>query len=143
MTTTEASRVAIDSAQRLTFGIGGRLAMAVRSLRGRHLLVIDIFAIVASIYLALALRLDGLLGVDTLAPYLPIALLPLAVRPLVNVRFGLYRRAWGYASVPDLTQIVWAVVVGTVICVALFFGVLLPSRHRTRWPSPGPSGSSR
>ncbi len=102
--------------------------MAVRSLRGRHLLIIDIFAIVASIYLALALRLDGLLGVDTLAPYLPIALLPLAVRPLINVRFGLYQRAWGYASVPDLTQIVWAVVVGTVICVALFFGVLLPSQ---------------
>ena len=128
MTTIEASRVAIDSAQKLTFGIGGRLAMAVRSLRGRHLLIIDMFAIVASIYLALSLRIDGLLGLDSLAPYLPIALLPLAVRPLVNVRFGLYRRAWGYASVPELSQIVWAVIVGTVICVALFFAVLLPLR---------------
>ncbi len=97
-------------------------------MRGRHLLVIDFFAIAASIYLALALRFDGLLGVGTLATYLPIALLPLAIRPLVNVRFGLYQRSWGYASVPDLTQIVWAVVAGTVLCVALFFGVLLPSQ---------------
>jgi FlaA1/EpsC-like NDP-sugar epimerase len=127
LTTTEASRVAFDSAQKLTLGVGGRLAMAVRSLRGRHLLIIDIFAIVASIYLALSLRIDGLLGMDSLAPYLPIALLPLAVRPLVNVRFGLYRRAWGYASVPELTQIVWAIVVGTAICLAVFFGVLVPS----------------
>jgi FlaA1/EpsC-like NDP-sugar epimerase len=127
MTTVEASRVAIDSAQKLTLGLGGRLAMAVRSLRGRHLLIIDILAIAMSIYLSLSLRIDGLLGLGGLAPYLPIALLPLAIRPLVNVRFGLYRRAWGYASVPDLTQIVWAVVVGTVICLALFYGVLLPS----------------
>jgi FlaA1/EpsC-like NDP-sugar epimerase len=127
MTTTQVSRVAIDSAHKLTLGLGSRLAMSVRSLRGRHLLIIDTFAILASIYLALSLRIDGLLGLDSLAPYVPIALLPLAIRPLVNVRFGLYQRAWGYASVPDLTQIVWAVVVGTVICVALFFGVLLPS----------------
>ena len=107
--------------------LGGRFMMAVRSLRGRHLLVIDLAAILMSCYLALSLRLDGLLGLDALVPYLPIALLPLAVRPLVNVRFGLYRRAWGFASVPDLTQIVWAGVIGTMICVAVFVGVVVPS----------------
>ncbi len=127
MTTAEASRVAIDSAQKLTFNLGSRLGMAVRSLRGRHLLIIDVFAIALSIYLALSLRIDGLLSYSALAPYLPIALLPLAVRPLVNVRFSLYHRAWVYASVPDLTQIVSSVVIGTMICLAVFFGVLLPA----------------
>ncbi len=127
MTTVGASRVALDSAQRLTFGLGSRFAMAIRALRGRHLLVIDLLAIAMSVYLSLSLRVDALLNVDGLAPYVPIALLPLAVRPLVNLRFGLYQRAWGYASVPDLTQIVWAVVVGTMICVAVFYGVLVPS----------------
>jgi len=127
MTTFEASRVAIDSAQRLTLGVGSRFAMAVRSLRGRHLLIIDLLAIAMSVYLALSLRVDALLNLGALAPYLPVVLLPLVVRPLVNVRFGLYQRAWGYASVPDLTQIVWAVVIGTVICVAVFFGLLVPA----------------
>ncbi len=127
MTTAEVSRVAFDSAQKLTLGLGGRLSMAARSLRGRHFLIIDLAAILMSCYLTLSLRLDGLMGFDALAPYLPIALLPLAVRPLVNVRFGLYKRSWGYASVPDLTQIIWAIVIGTVICTAVFFGVLVPS----------------
>ena len=125
MTTAKASRVAKGSAQKLTLGLGTKFVTAVRSVRGRHLLLIDYFAILLSIYAALSLRLDGLLGLELLAPYLPIALLPLAVRPLVNVRFGLYRRSWRYASVPDLTQIVWAVAAGTAICVILFVGALV------------------
>ena len=127
MTAGEVARGRLASAHTLTRDVAGSLQMMVRSLRGRHLLIIDVVAILASCFLALSLRVDGLMSIQEFATYLPIALLPLAVRPLVNVRFGLYTRSWGYASVPDLTQIVWAVVTGTVICIALFFGVLLPA----------------
>ena len=42
-------------------------------------------------------------------------LLPVLVRPIVNDRFGLCRRLWSHASVPELTQIVLALVSGSVI----------------------------
>jgi Predicted nucleoside-diphosphate sugar epimerases len=90
-------------------------------------MVIDVAAILASIYLALSLRFDGPLDYDGLVVYLPIALIPLLIRPVVNERFGLYRRAWGHASVPDLTQIVWAMVAGTAIGMVVFYGVFLPA----------------
>ena len=131
MTAREAARGGIGSAQTLTISLAGRLAgrlaAMVRALRGRHLMVIDLTAILASIYLALSLRLDGLLDYESFAVYLPIALVPLFVRPIVNEWFGLYRRAWGYASVPDLIQVVWAIVAGTAIGLIGFFGILLPA----------------
>lgn len=127
MTAAEAARRGISSAHTLTIGLAGRLATMVRALRGRHLMVIDLASILASIYLALSLRFDGFLDYDSFSVYLPIALLPLLVRPVVNVRFGLYRRAWGQASVPDLTQIVWALVVGTTISLVIVFGIIEPA----------------
>jgi FlaA1/EpsC-like NDP-sugar epimerase len=102
-----------------TVDLGSHLASMVRALRGRHLMVIDVAAILLSIYLALSLRADTPLSFDNVRLYVPIIFLPLLVRPIVNVRFGLYRRAWGYASVPELTQVVWALVAGTVICLVL------------------------
>ena len=98
-----------------------------RGARGRHLFLIDLVAIAVSIYLSLALRFDGLLGTDQVLLYLPIALLPLIVRPITNERFGLYRRAWGHASVPELTLILWSSVVGTVVCLILFVTIAIPS----------------
>jgi FlaA1/EpsC-like NDP-sugar epimerase len=52
--------------------------------------------------------------------YLPAALLPLAVRPMVNVRFGLYRREWRHASIPELTQILRATLAGSLVAVGMF-----------------------
>ncbi len=94
MTVGDATREGIGSAQRLTGSIRVRFASAIKAVRGRHLVVLDLASIALSIYLALSLRLDTLLTYDGSAVFLPIALLPLLVRPLVNETFGLYRRAW-------------------------------------------------
>ena len=126
MTAGETARVGLGAAQTVTIGLGNHLGTIVRSIRGRHLLLIDMISILAASYLALSMRFDGLLDYQTYALFLPIALIPLLVRPFVNLRFGLYRRAWAQASVQDLAQIAWATIVGTVISMIIVFGVLEP-----------------
>jgi FlaA1/EpsC-like NDP-sugar epimerase len=90
-------------------------------LRGRHLLLIDIFAIVAAAYLALAFRYDSVLIVERFAPFLPIVAILLAARITSNLRFGLYSRGWRFASVPDLARIVAAGLLGTAIAFAAVY----------------------
>lgn len=99
------------------------LAQTVARLRGRHLLAIDMAAIVIASYVALAFRYDGFLGVDAVAPYLPILAILLMTRFASNVWFGLYSRGWRFASVPDLTRIVAAGVLGTALAVAIVYPV--------------------
>ena len=125
MTAGEAARGGIGSAHRLTIGAWSRLATIVSAMRGRHLFVIDLTAILAASYLALSLRFDSLLDYDSFVAFVPIALLPLLVRPIVNERAGLYRRAWGHASVPDLIQILWATVAGTAITLLIYISILV------------------
>ena len=91
------------------------LAQFAARLRGRHLLVIDIAAIIVAAYIALSLRYDSLLTVERIGPYLPILSILLAARIAANVRFGLYSRGWRFASVPDLMRIVAAGLLGSAI----------------------------
>jgi FlaA1/EpsC-like NDP-sugar epimerase len=100
-----------------------RIARFAGGLRGRHLLAIDLTAIIAAAYVALALRYDGLMGPDAMAPYLPILAILLMARVAFNTWFGLYSRGWRFASVPDLTRIVTAVVLGSVLAVAIVYPV--------------------
>lgn len=99
MTAGEAARGGLGAAHTVTMGVGNRLGTIVRSIRGRHLLLIDMLSILAASYLALSVRFDQLLDIQSYALFLPIALIPLLIRPFVNLRFGLYRRAWAQASV--------------------------------------------
>jgi FlaA1/EpsC-like NDP-sugar epimerase len=119
MTSGEAVRAGFGALQSVRRAAIDRAASFVLGLRGRHLFLIDLAAVVASIYLALQTRDDGFVGVDVLAATMPTVILPLLIRPIVNERFGLYRRLWGNASVPELGQIVWSLVVGTLICLAV------------------------
>ena len=89
-------------------------------LRGRHLIVIDLVCGASAVFLALGLRADLAFDPFGMLAYLPPALLPLVVRPLVNVRFGLYRREWRHASVPELTQILRATLAGSLAAVLMF-----------------------
>jgi hypothetical protein len=59
MTAGEVGRRSVGSAYTFAVRLGMHLATMVRALRGRHLVVIDLAAILASIYLALSLRFDG------------------------------------------------------------------------------------
>jgi len=88
--------------------------------RGRHLLLYDLLAIGLAIVGAFALRFDANDILAVMRPYLPVALLPLLVQPIVNVVFGLYRREWRYASVREMGGIVASVGTGSVVSASLF-----------------------
>lgn len=101
----------------------------VTRLRGRHLFVIDFFAVALAGYLALSMGYHRAVGIDGVAPFAPILVTVIAVRLLTNTRLGLYARGWRFASVPDLTRICLAVVVGTAISylIVLSASVVLAS----------------
>ncbi|HEX5590262.1 MAG TPA: nucleoside-diphosphate sugar epimerase/dehydratase [Candidatus Limnocylindrales bacterium] len=88
--------------------------------RGRHLLVYDLVVIGLAIVGAFALRFDANDVLAVMRPYLPVALLPLVVQPIVNISFGMYRREWRYASVREMLGIVAAVGTGSVISATIF-----------------------
>lgn len=92
-----------------------RLAAArfVGSLRGRHLLIVDILGVVAAAYVVLVLRYDNGLGSRRFVDFLPIVVILVTARVASNVRFGLYNRSWRFATVPDVQRIAVAVVVGS------------------------------
>ena len=103
-----------------------RVRRPVLSIRGRHLMVLDVAATAAGIYIAVALRFDGRPGLALLLSLVPGILLPLAVRPVINAQLGLYRRLWRYASTPDMVRVVEAGLIGTLVSVLIFYLVLLP-----------------
>jgi FlaA1/EpsC-like NDP-sugar epimerase len=93
--------------------------------RDRFLFAYDLVVVALAIALAFALRFDARQWLASLTPYLPVALLPLVVRPPVNVVFGLYRREWRFASVQELRTITAAVGVGSMVSVGLFLVLAL------------------
>lgn len=95
-------------------------AASARFPSGGALFVFDLLATAASIVLSLVLRFETINLNEALLPYLPVALLPLLVRPPVRLAFGLYRREWRFASTRDLRDIVGSVVVGSVLILALY-----------------------
>lgn len=86
--------------------------------RGGYLVVLDAIFVNVAFILAIFLRFDAVP-----AYYLQVCLTTFvpstAVRILSHYFFGLYRRAWRYASVQEALAIVGAVTVGT------FFNVVL------------------
>jgi FlaA1/EpsC-like NDP-sugar epimerase len=117
------------------------IARLARRLQARHLLVLDLVGIAVAAYLALALGYDVVPGPDVIGPVLPIIALLVATRTAVNSRLGLYSRGWRFASIPDVLRITSAVVLGTVVCMTVFYllTVLLPNDlqfgfPRSFWP---------
>lgn len=104
-----------------------KLAQFAAQLRGRHLLVVDIGAIILAAYVALAFRYDDLVTLDVVGAYLPILAVLLAMRLLSNMRFGLYSRGWRFASVPDLIRIAAASLVGTAAAVVAVYVIAVIS----------------
>ena len=106
------------------------------ALRGRHLFVYDVLATAMAIAISFALRFDASNVARDIAPYMPVALLPLLTMPPVYVWFGLYQREWRYASVQEMFMLTEAVVVGTAVTFVI---VLLLSALRV----PGTIGFPR
>jgi FlaA1/EpsC-like NDP-sugar epimerase len=74
-------------------------------------------------YVALALRYEAFVGVDRILAFAPILLLLVTMRIIWNVRFGLYHRGWRFASVPDLEWILASGLIGTIVTMAIVYGV--------------------
>ena len=91
--------------------------------RGRHLFVYDIVATLAAIAVGFALRFDTVFIASPISPFMPVALLPLVVMPPTYAIFGMYRREWRYASIQEMFSLATAVVVGTVLTIAVFGGL--------------------
>ena len=73
-----------------------------------------------AIVTAFALRFDSRNALESMLPYLPVALLPLLTRPALNAMFGLYRREWRYASLREAFVIAAAASTATVENVVIF-----------------------
>jgi FlaA1/EpsC-like NDP-sugar epimerase len=101
------------------------------SIRVWQLFFGDLLVTALSIAGAMILRFDTLRLEQEALIYFPAALLPLVLRPPVNILFGLYSRAWAYASVGELARIALAVVAGSALIVVVFYAVLVP------WEVPG------
>jgi FlaA1/EpsC-like NDP-sugar epimerase len=112
-----------------------------RNIRGRYLLAIDLAGIVLAAYLALAMRLDGVMAPLEVPAFPLILVLLVSVRTAVNVRLGLYSRRWRFASVPELERIVGAAALGSLVAVVVFYGTAMVGNEtwthgfpRTFWP---------
>jgi FlaA1/EpsC-like NDP-sugar epimerase len=99
---------------------------ALGGLRGRHLFLIDLVVIALAIVGAMVLRFDSLRFTQEALIYFPAALFPLVVRPPINIAGGLYSRAWAYASVGELARIAIVVLIGSLVGIVVFYGVLVP-----------------
>ncbi|WP_026731763.1 polysaccharide biosynthesis protein [Fischerella sp. PCC 9605] len=93
-------------------------------LRNRHFLIVDIIVFLFTPSLALFLRLDGNLVLESYKPDLANAtILFLVVKLSVFWSFGFYRRYWRYASIEELTYISM-LVTATVVVQTLLFNFL-------------------
>ena len=135
MTSREAVHASLGIAVSLRRDLVHRLAATVLGLRGRHLFFIDLLLVAIATLMAVQLRHDGPITFALLASVTPGILAPLAIRPIVNLRSGLYRKLWRHASVPELGQVVLAIILGSIleILVATVFS-LVPGLPGARLP---------
>jgi FlaA1/EpsC-like NDP-sugar epimerase len=95
--------------------------------RRRFLLAFDLVGVAVAAYVALALRFDRLTApFHVHAVSAAIALL-LVTRTVANIRLGMYRRRWRFASVPDLERIGIAVGLGSILAIGVFYGITVIS----------------
>ncbi len=101
------------------------LNRGILKLRNRHLLVLDLLFLLISPFLALTLRLDVKVDLDTYITGLSYCtIIFLAIDMLVFLRLGLYKRYWHSASVDELAKLIyiifWAVLIHSVVFIFLY-----------------------
>jgi FlaA1/EpsC-like NDP-sugar epimerase len=97
------------------------------SLRGRHLLLFDAVATVASFVISLGLRFDAPSRQfsEYLVAFLWAVPLLLGVRLAAFLFFRLYQRVWLYASVDELIAVVLAVASSSLVAYVAIYAVVL------------------
>jgi len=93
------------------------------TIRGRHLLLIDLFLTGAAAIAAFVIRFDVPFCWPYLWQYWPFVPIAILVRLPIYYLFGLYRRIWRYASIDELLAISKAVSLGSVTIAAVIFGL--------------------
>ncbi|HAF62313.1 MAG TPA: hypothetical protein DCK95_08305, partial [Anaerolineaceae bacterium] len=85
-------------------------------LRNRHVLLTDLLLIPISVLASYILRLEFFEVFDNYVySLLWMTGLALVIKPIVYYLFGLYRRMWAYASVPELKLIILAVTTASIV----------------------------
>ncbi|MBK6506607.1 MAG: polysaccharide biosynthesis protein [Ignavibacteria bacterium] len=100
------------------------LNKGILKLRNRHLLVLDLLFLLISPFLALTLRLDVRVDLDTYITGLAYCtVIFLVIDMLVFLKLGLYKRYWHSASVDELAKLIyivfWAVLIQSVVFIFL------------------------
>lgn len=92
-------------------------------LRNRHIFITDILIIPISILAAYILRLELFEIFDTyLYSLLWMIGLSLVIKPITYYLFGLYRRMWVYASIPEIKLIFFAVTTASIlVSIPMYF----------------------
>ena len=96
-------------------------------MRNRYVLAADVVAIVLSIVGAFVLRLDWFFQrqPEYIVAFRYALLAGLVVKPVVFYGFGLYRRYWRYAGLPDLLVIFLAVSASAAaVALVVVLGIL-------------------
>lgn len=93
----------------------------VYSWRSFVIVIIDAFLVIISMYLALLMRFDGLIPANYVDAYLGLVPFSTLVMMMSFFAFGLYRRAWEYASIGELIAVIEGVMVGSIINVVLSY----------------------
>lgn len=101
----------------------GRLAA---TLRGRHLIALDVVSTMVAFVLALALRFDApsRLFDQYFKTFLWVPLLLVVIRVATFLLLRLYQRAWRYASVEELSSVIVAVLVSSALGYGVVFSVV-------------------
>ena len=96
------------------------------TLRGRHLLTLDLVVVALSFILSLALRFDApSLQFDRyLQAYAWFLIVLIAIRLAAFMWLRLYQRVWRYASVDELIAVVTAAVGSSVFAYAILFAAI-------------------
>ena len=94
-------------------------------IRNRYIFIIDMLMIVVCIVFSFLLRFE--FDQSMAALYMPSAYwmlgISLVLKPIIYIRFGLYRHLWAYASVDELRLILLAVVTASASVFLLMLGL--------------------
>ncbi|MEL7568058.1 MAG: nucleoside-diphosphate sugar epimerase/dehydratase, partial [Dehalobacterium sp.] len=85
------------------------------------IVIIDAFLVVISMYLALLMRFDGHIPGLYLDNFIRLIPFTTVVMMIFFFAFGLYRRAWEYASIGELVAVIEGVTAGSIINVAIAY----------------------
>ncbi|MBK9711906.1 MAG: polysaccharide biosynthesis protein [Kouleothrix sp.] len=94
-----------------------------RYLRNRYFFIADVLLLPLAAYLSFVLRFDSFALQGIWPSYLNVALVGLAVIPLVFILTGIYSRYWDYASVDELLLLAGALTLAVCLSSAASLGL--------------------